>query len=253
MTNHLILSIFSFLIVVSSLVGQEDHPLYNINDRILSAQDESFRDGVDKIEALLTPINAYEETGNGHWKAYWTAYTKFQQSNFWAYNSYHKDEDIAKELTGEAIKILSDIKDKNAEDYALLGYIKGYSLQWISFLKMPKESGKAGKWVAKAVEMAPDNPRSNMVFGNNDFYTPKMFGGGKAVESSMQKAISLYKEAVPNPYMPSWGMPKAYQMLTRHYLKNDMIAQAKATITEGLQRYPEHKTLQSLEDKVLEQ
>ena len=77
-----------------------------------------------------------------------------------------------------------------------------------------------------------------------------MFGGGKKVEDHMLKAISLYKEQVSNPYMPSWGMPEAYQMLTRHYLKQDRFDEAKQIIDEGVEQFPNHVTLQKLEAKV---
>ncbi len=251
MKNLPILLSIAASLMLSVLTAQESNPLYNLTDRISEAQSQSFRSGTDQIAAIITSIESYEEAGSGHWKEYWLAYAKYQQSMVYAYGQ-QVDEDKAKAITKEAITILDDLNEKNVEHYALLGYMKGYSLQWVSFLKIPKESGKASKWVAKALELGPDNPRANMVFGNNDFYTPAMFGGGKKVEKHMLKAISLYKEQIANPYMPSWGMPEAYQMLTRHYLKKDQYELAMETIQEGIARFPNHVTLQKLETKVTE-
>lgn len=241
------------LMVIGATTAQDQNILFNINDKISKAQSESFETDVDLLAPIIASLEELEENGSNHWKEYWIAYAKFQQSMYWAYNPESVDEEKAKVITQEAITILENIDKKNVEDYALLGYVKGYSLQWTSFLKIPKESGKAGKWVAKSVELDAENPRANMVFGNNDYHTPPMFGGGKKAEKYLLNAISLFEEEVKNPFMPSWGLPNAYQMLVQTYIKKDMLEKAAETVKKGLEIFPDNSTLRELEKKILDQ
>jgi len=247
-----VVTLIFFFVSILEIYPQEKSPLYDLTNRFTTELNRSFDEDTDHIVPMLQNIEAYDEKESSHWKEYWTAYAKYQQAVYWAYNPEINDEDKAADLTDEAIAILEGIENKNIEDWSLLGYLKGFSIQWLSFIKIPKESIKAYEYVITAVEKDPQNPRANMVYGNNNFHLPGMFGGGKEVVEYMSKAISLYKMETQDPNLPTWGMPEAYQMLTRHYVKKDMMDEAKSTLREGLERFPNAMNLNRLREQVLE-
>jgi hypothetical protein len=68
--------------------------------------------------------------------------------------------------------------------------------------------GKASdNYIAKAKELDSTNPRPVYLQGQNTFYTPKVFGGGKEkAKPFLQKALAMYAKFVPATELsPNWG------------------------------------------------
>ena len=220
--------------------------LLGVEKKIKNAQKESFKqDTVAPLQLVLDALKLIQPKPNNHWKEYWNSYALYQTSIFYAYGK-KPDVEKGKAYVEEAINTLKKVENKNSEDYALLGFMKGYSLQWKSMLAMAKQSGVASKWVQKAVDIDDQNPRANYAFGNNDYFKPKFFGGGKKADMYLTNAIALYKESIPNPLLPSWGMEDAYNKLIKTKMKADASDDAQKLLSEALDKFSNSKQLLQL-------
>ncbi len=69
----------------------------------------------------------------------------------------------------------------------------------------------------KAITLNPDNPRPYLVKGQNVFYTPAAFGGGKDVAKPLlEKAAAKFATFKPeNEIAPDWGKERNNELLTQ--------------------------------------
>lgn len=250
MKSNIFFTLLLFSIFCSGVKAQSTDYLFGVQDKVLDARNSCFQNDTDAaLTAVLDTLNALPSLGNNHWKEYWTAYGYYHLSIYYAYNQ-NPDVEKAKTAVESAITLLDELENKNSEDYALLGYMKGYSLQWKSGFAMAKESAKASKWVKMAMDIDKQNPRAVFAFANNNFYTPAIFGGGKKADEYFTRSIALFKDAVPNPLVPSWGMDEAYTMLVRTKLKADKNDEAGSVLGEGLEYFPNNRNLKNLQEKM---
>lgn len=103
---------------------------------------------------------------------------------------------------------------ENSEIYALKGYIQ--------FMKMSIDPqsrlsymGASSASLEKAKALNPENPRIYLINGQNTFYTPEAFGGGKTkakpiLENAVAK-FAIFKPA--NEIEPTWGSERAKVLL----------------------------------------
>lgn len=89
---------------------------------------------------------------------------------------------------------------------------------WIAFDPMSngmKLSGAVNQIYAKAIAVAPDNPRA--VFGKAEFEmgSAKFFGTDtKPICAQVEKSITLFENFKPaSPYHPKWGLDRAKEAL----------------------------------------
>jgi hypothetical protein len=76
---------------------------------------------------------------------------------------------------------------------------------------------KADTEIKKAEAANPMNPRPYFLYGMNEYYTPRIFGGGA------EKALPLFEQAaekfevfVPEmPFMPNWGKQQNLDMIAK--------------------------------------
>ena len=74
---------------------------------------------------------------------------------------------------------------------------------------------KAGNILKVALNEDPNNPRANLLMGQNLFYTPEMYGGGlEKAKPFLEKARELFAEAAATTpsIQPSWGKYMSDQM-----------------------------------------
>ncbi|WP_199138753.1 hypothetical protein [Pedobacter sp. ASV12] len=130
-------------------------------------------------------------------------------------NAKEKDAffDLALQLLDKAEKITGS----NDEVYALRGYVQymKVSIDPMNRLHFVAASKAA---LEKAQALNPENPRIYLIKGQNTFYTPENFGGGKAVakpilEMAKQK-FEAFKPA--NDLSPNWGMARTAQLLAQY-------------------------------------
>lgn len=102
----------------------------------------------------------------------------------------------------------------NSEIYALKGYIQ--------FMKMSVDPqsrlsfmGAAAASLGKAKVLNPENPRIYLINGQNTFYTPEAFGGGKTkAKPILENAVSKFAIFKPATEIePMWGAERAKELL----------------------------------------
>ena len=96
----------------------------------------------------------------------------------------------------------------------------------------------------RALDLNPKNLRANLAFAINDFYTPKVFGGGKKVEQFLKMAIELPKDSNTESF-PTWGKEQVYELLIKYYLQNKDSIIAKDYVDKGLLEFPKSQLLLS--------
>ena len=80
---------------------------------------------------------------------------------------------------------------------------------------------KYGSRIDKALNVArklnPENPRVALLDGQSIFYTPEMFGGGKAKSKPvLEKSIQQFAKFKPASIIhPNWGVMTAKWMLSQ--------------------------------------
>lgn len=113
----------------------------------------------------------------------------------------------------EQAKVLSA---ENSEIYALKGYIQ-YMKMSIDPQARLSFMGASATSLGKAKALNPDNPRIYLINGQNTFYTPEAFGGGKAkakpiLENAVAK-FAIFKPA--SEIAPMWGSERAKALLAQ--------------------------------------
>jgi tetratricopeptide (TPR) repeat protein len=126
------------------------------------------------------------------------------------------------------------------EANALYGYLLGFEIALHPEKAMTL--GPAGfNYFSKALAKEPENPRIHLLQGISLFYTPQEYGGGadKAMES-LTKAVNLFeKEAIVDPFKPSWGKEEAYTYLAAAYKQKKNYEKAKELLKKALEVNPD--------------
>ncbi|MEL6673617.1 MAG: hypothetical protein AAFR61_15540 [Bacteroidota bacterium] len=225
-----------------------DEVLKGIQQRIYQAFVASTISGdhaqLTALEAQLKDL--HKESGQ-KLIVYWQSYLKFYSSIFYLKKSDQKTAEAEIDL---GVKWMKNMKEKNAEDYALLAWLQGFSLQFKGMKVMFMASGIKEN-ARKAVELDPENPRANFVYASNDYHTPEAYGGGKEAEKHLLKAISLPDQKVKNAYLPSWGREEAYEMLIKLYMKQEKWEEAKQHFAAGKKAFPESYQLNQLASQLI--
>lgn len=110
----------------------------------------------------------------------------------------------------------NNLSAENSEIYALKGYIQFMKMSVdpqarLSF--MASSSASLGK--AKALN--PENPRIYLINGQNTFYTPEAFGGGKLkAKPILENAVAKFAIFKPATELdPIWGSDRAKALLAQ--------------------------------------
>ncbi len=103
--------------------------------------------------------------------------------------------------------------DNNAEVLTLRANYYQAKLQ-DSPMMAPYYGPKAGNILQVALNIDPQNPRANLLMGQNLFYTPAMFGGGAdKAKPFLEKAEKLFAAADKTTTLqPAWGAYASDQM-----------------------------------------
>jgi len=163
---------------------------------------------------------------------YWEAYANYRLAIY--YTATDKKE-LSETHCEKAIELLEDIKKKTSEDYALLSCLTGFSIQF-SPMSAAFLGPKSGKYANKAISLDDSNPRAHFAKAMNDFYTPKLFGGGDLVEDHLKKALKLAYTS--EAQQPTWGKDEAFELLVKFFIRENKADEAKLYCKMGLGQYP---------------
>ena len=108
----------------------------------------------------------------------------------------------------------AQLKPNDSEIGALMGYI--------TYMKMAVEPQtramtmipKANAFLDKAIALNPENPRAYFIKGQDTFYTPEAFGGGKArAKGFFTTAVEKFEKDKPADFKPNWGYARCKSLL----------------------------------------
>jgi len=237
--NHFLYSTVTllFLLYFSPILGQNLTPEAAIQLAFQQSKTQQTQIPLVKYNTMLE--QAFEKEDN-NFNRYWLSYGLYNQALI---ADRLEDKKAAEELIDRAIEILKPLEE-DAESQALLALQLGYSTRFKSYWSMMSLGRAAYQRAERAVALAPTNMRTNLALAINDFYTPKVFGRGKKVETHLKKALQA-----PNPSAsvtsPTWGKPNVYELLVKYYQKNKQQTQAQNFLDQGLREFPNSELLLS--------
>lgn len=196
---------------------------------------------LDSLLTLESELGTVRTATPNAYLSYWQAYVNYRL----AY-AYGKDRKSAGKAADKGVSLLEGIKTKLSEHYALLSLLQGISLESASSVAIPFKAAAVASSARKAIELDSNNLRAYLALAVYDFYTPKLYGGGKLVEDNLKKAIALSPKSDANPYAPDWGQATAYWYLAKYYQNDNKLDLAKQYATAGMSKYPMNRGLQEL-------
>jgi len=125
-----------------------------------------------------------------------------------------KDQYWDKALT--EVEQAQTLSKDNSEIYALRGYIEYMKLSIDPRSRLSYMSASAAS-LDKAKELNPENPRVYLIRGQNTFYTPEAFGGGKSqAKPILETAAAKFAIFKPeNELAPNWGIERTQELLAQ--------------------------------------
>ncbi|MBC7915250.1 MAG: hypothetical protein H7Y07_14115 [Pyrinomonadaceae bacterium] len=143
---------------------------------------------------------------------YYAAYANLMAGILVKENSM-KDPLFDKSL--EQIAEADSISKDNSEILTVMGYARFMKMTVDPQARAMQMIGMANGYLEKAKALDPSNPRPYFVSGQNTFYTPEAFGGGKKnAKPMLQKAADSYEKfSVSNPLAPNWGKKRCSVLL----------------------------------------
>lgn len=107
--------------------------------------------------------------------------------------------------------------NRNADICVIKFMIASLQMQVNPMSRWQQYGGLMSAAIEEGKKLNPANPRIYLMEGQNLFYTPESFGGGKAVAKPVfQKAVELYNQEKPASEIdPSWGKKQAEDMLAK--------------------------------------
>lgn len=196
---------------------------------------------LDSLLTLESELGKVRIATPNAYLSYWQAYVNYRLTY-----AYGKDRKSADKAADKGVSLLEGIKTKSSEHYALLSLLQGVLLESASPVTVAFKATSVASSARKAIELDSNNLRAYLAMAVYDFYTPKLYGGGKLVEENLKKAIALSTKSDANAYAPDWGQPTAYWYLAKFYQNDNKLDLAKQYATAGMSKYPMSRSLQEL-------
>lgn len=172
---------------------------------------------MESQEEFLTAANIFERIGEAETKEwyplYYAAYAKLLGGIM------TRDKQRQDELYDQALLLLNKADQRsprNSEIYALKGYVK-FMMIAVDPMNRYQDGAAADKELATAELLNPENPRVFLIKGQNIFYTPKAYGGGREEATPMLlKAEKLFQADLKvDSLAPNWGKQRILFLLNQ--------------------------------------
>jgi len=240
--------------------------IFSLKMTIAQENSEVFQEGIQKIQSSIDHWNfremlesrAYFERLLTKQKPTWLvnyyiAYCDYRLGIYLLQDDNKKD---AKDYIIEGLNLLSKAVEEKpdfVDAYALMNSLIGNKISLMPISGM-WNGPKAQKYITKAMQLEPENPRVFLIDGISKNFTPENFGGGKeAAGKSLLRAAELYKIDQPAPDMPSWGYDEVFAWLGIIDLsKGDKIA-AMENFRKALKINPENSWVKEVLMKNIEE
>ncbi|MEL7123109.1 MAG: hypothetical protein AAFO07_26905 [Bacteroidota bacterium] len=228
---------------------QNDELIKNIQTKIYGAFVQSIMNkDATELDNMANALESLQKEQSNNLIQYWRAYNQYYLSILY---TTMEDKEQSKAHIEKGIDIMSNLKNKNSEDYALLALLQSFSIQFKSGIGAGFMSNKVKKNAQKAKEMDATNLRAYFVLGSSDYYTPATYGGGKKTEEYLLKALDCPDQKVENLYLPSWGREVAYEILLKHYIKNEEWDKAKSHFQNAKSQFPNSYAINNIASELV--
>lgn len=132
----------------------------------------------------------------------------------------NQDEETKDSVYDTALKYINladRLNPNNSEIYALKGYIVFMQMSVYPQKRAMSMIPEANTLIAKALQLNPENPRAYLLKGQNTYYTPEMFGGGKAdAKAILLTAQAKFLKFIPENLGPNWGKERCDELLKEY-------------------------------------
>lgn len=181
--------------------------------------------------------------GSGEHQAlahYYAALADYRIQNLMPQDAEDKREPILDDAI-DHLKQATTLDSTMADAWALLSSCYGQRLG-LDPMRAMSLGPKADETLAKAKELAPENPRVWIVSGTSDFFTPSMFGGDKerALENFQKAARLAEQETVDDPLRPNWGHAEAYAWIGYAHKEAGRTEQSRQAFDTALEINPNY-------------
>ena len=236
------------LLLILPALTHAQQILDGIQAKIETAFDQSFATQQNKMAPIIQQLGDAEQhtEGANTWIPYWQAFGHYYEGLYFM-NTQQKADGIA--ALEKGIDLLESQEELNSEEHVMVGTLMGL-LMGLAPGKVMTLSAKSGKHLQKAVKKDAQNMRAYMALGKSDYYTPKMFGGGKKVEEYLLKALSMEDQHLDDSQAPTWGRSEAYMHLVQFYQREDRTDEAKLYVKKALKEYPDDYSLNKLDKEL---
>ncbi len=97
-----------------------------------------------------------------------------------------------------------------------------------------------GDYFGKAFAKDPDNPRTNLLKGTSELFTPEAYGGGPDIAlDTLTTALNCFEEEkITNPMKPSWGKDDVYTFMGMAYNQKGETQKAREHLKKALSINP---------------
>ena len=158
---------------------------------------------------------------------------------------FQQNKKSAKKHIYEGIEHLEKaikLKDDFAEAYALLSLLLVYKIDNLSILSAFSSHSKAKKYIEKALELEPENPRVLFIAGYITYYTKEVYGGDK------EKGLKYFQKSVdafetynpPQRFYPDWGIVRANYHLGFSNMELGNLDEAQKCFEKVLEMSPDN-------------
>lgn len=199
--KFIVVILFSFLFLTLAKAG---------DDKYTNAMEKniSLIDSAKSLANFQNVTNNFERIASAEkskWLPYYYASYCYAVSSFLDTTISIKDTYLDK--ADECINFADSLKQDNSEIYALKGLISQMRLMVNPMERWQKYGPLANKYLKKAKELDPTNPRPDYLIGQSLLYTPVQFGGGKEVARPiLQESMKKYESfKLENSISPDWG------------------------------------------------
>lgn len=174
----------------------------------------SISKGTDGFTATANYFERIAQAEAKEWTPYYFAAYSNLIAGLTTTDKATKDQYLDKALA--EIHKSDSLSRNNSEIYALKGYVEYIKLSVDPQGRLAMMSASAAS-LAKAKVLNPENPRIYLISGQNTFYTPEAFGGGKVKAKSILETaaakFAIFKPATP--LEPNWGAEQVKELLAQ--------------------------------------
>ena len=189
-------------------------------DKYTAAMKENMakQDSVKSKEDMFALSNAFERIAKAEknkWQPYYYAALQQILGCYRMQGPEAKNIDAALDHADELLAAAEVMSPENSELLCLKSMIATGRMMADYQERMATYGPKASELLSQAIKLNPSNPRAYLLLGQNTFYTPSAFGGGKdKAKPILEKSVQLFETFEPATELdPAWGKGMAASIL----------------------------------------